>query len=70
VGARNERRLCVVYYNKTSGFEIVQGVLDRMMQVLDVPWQSGYVIKHCDGNFTIFLILTNAYKLYILFVCI
>ena len=51
VGARNERRLCVVSYNKTSGFEIPHGVLDRMMQVLNVPWKTGYTLKHIDGNF-------------------
>jgi phenylalanyl-tRNA synthetase beta chain len=50
VGARNERRLCVVSYNKTSGFEIPHGVLDRMMQVLNVPWKTGYTLKHIDGN--------------------
>lgn len=48
VGARNERRLSVVFYNKQAGFEIVHGVLDRMMQVLNVPWKTGYVLKHKD----------------------
>jgi len=33
-GARNERRLAVVFYNKHAGFEIVHGVVDRLMQVL------------------------------------
>lgn len=46
VGARNERRLAVAFYNKQAGFEIVQGVLDRIMQVLEVPWKTGYEIKH------------------------
>jgi len=49
VGARNERRLCVVAYNKQSGFEIAHGVLDRMMQVLNVPWKTGYSLKHIEG---------------------
>jgi len=48
VGARNERRLCVVAYNKQSGFEIAHGVLDRMMQVLNVPWKTGYSLKHIE----------------------
>ena len=53
VGARNERRLCVVAYNKQSGFEVAHGVLDRMMQVLDVPWKTGYSLKHIDGTLSI-----------------
>lgn len=50
-GARNERRLCVLYYNKSSGFELVHGVLDRIMQVLEIPYSkdksnaSGYYIR-------------------------
>ena len=49
-GARNERRLCVVYFNKTSGFELVHGVLDRIMQVLEIPYSpnksnNGYYIR-------------------------
>jgi hypothetical protein len=38
VGARNERHLCAVYYNKNSGFEVVHGLLDRVMQLLSVPF--------------------------------
>ncbi|VDK71367.1 unnamed protein product [Cylicostephanus goldi] len=42
VGARNERRLAAVYYNKTAGFEIVHGFLDRVMRLLDVdPAKDG-----------------------------
>ena len=37
VGARNERRICAVNYNKTPGFETVHGLLDRVMQLLEVP---------------------------------
>lgn len=40
VGASNHRRVCAVYYNKSSGFEVIHGLLDRLMQLLDVPWQS------------------------------
>lgn len=52
VGARNERRICAVYCAMTSGFEIIHGLLDRVMQMLDVPLvpessaaQHGYYIK-------------------------
>ena len=50
VGARNERRLAVAFYNKQSGFEIVHGLLDRIMQVLEVPWKTGYNIKHHEDS--------------------
>ncbi|KAI8877197.1 beta subunit of phenylalanyl-tRNA synthetase [Backusella circina FSU 941] len=32
--ARNERHLCATYSSKTSGFEIIHGLLDRLMTVL------------------------------------
>ena len=35
VGARNERRLAAVFYNKSPGFEIIHGLLDRIMQLLE-----------------------------------
>lgn len=38
VGARNERHFCAVYYNKNSGFEVVHGLLDRVMQLLSVKF--------------------------------
>lgn len=41
VGARNERRLCAVNCNKSAGFEIVHGLLDKVMSVLEVPKSSG-----------------------------
>ncbi|XP_066137221.1 phenylalanine--tRNA ligase beta subunit isoform X3 [Saccopteryx bilineata] len=52
VGARNYRHLCAVYYNKNPGFEIIHGLLDRVMQLLDVPpgeKKGGYVIKASEG---------------------
>ncbi|VDQ10413.1 unnamed protein product [Trichobilharzia regenti] len=36
VGASNHRRVCAVHYNKNSGFEIIHGLLDRLMQLLQV----------------------------------
>ncbi|XP_064157610.1 phenylalanine--tRNA ligase beta subunit [Anguilla rostrata] len=50
VGARNSRRLCAVYYNKSPGFEVIHGLLDRVMQLLEVnpgPGE-GYHIKASD----------------------
>lgn len=40
VGARNERHICAVNCNKSAGFEIVHGLLDRIMQLLEVPWKG------------------------------
>nr|SVE75035.1 EOG090X03QT [Daphnia dolichocephala] len=52
VGARNCRNLCIVYYNKAPGFELVHGLLDRLMQLLEVPLdpsgQTGYSLKSCE----------------------
>merc|ERR1712066_1221102 len=54
VGAKNQRRLCAVNYNKTPGFETVHGLLDRIMQLLEVPPASnkdsldGYRLKGVD----------------------
>ncbi|PKU41900.1 phenylalanine--trna ligase beta hypothetical protein [Limosa lapponica baueri] len=51
VGARNYRHLCAVYYNKSPGFEIIHGLLDRVMQLLEVPpnEKNGYTIKATEG---------------------
>jgi phenylalanyl-tRNA synthetase beta chain len=61
VGARNERHLAAIYYGKqTSGFEIVHGLLDRIMQVLACPYigeqkdreecKKGYYIEAETGD--------------------
>uniref|UniRef100_A0A803V0Y6 Phenylalanine--tRNA ligase beta subunit n=1 Tax=Ficedula albicollis TaxID=59894 RepID=A0A803V0Y6_FICAL len=52
VGARNYRHLCAIYYNKSPGFEIIHGLLDRVMQVLEVPpnEENGYAIKAAEGT--------------------
>lgn len=56
VGARNERRICAVNCNKSAGFEVVHGLLDRIMTLLEVPWSSdksvaGYYLDAVDGIF-------------------
>ncbi|KAL3862124.1 hypothetical protein ACJMK2_008114 [Sinanodonta woodiana] len=51
-GACNERRICAVNYNKTSGFEIIHGLLDRIMQLLEVPRgydNNGYYLKTSEN---------------------
>lgn len=41
-GARNERRLALAYAGPTAGFEVVQGAMERLMRLLEVPrrWSS------------------------------
>ncbi|KAL4267871.1 phenylalanyl-tRNA synthetase beta subunit family protein [Pleurotus pulmonarius] len=54
--ARNERHAAAVWCNKTAGFEIIHGMLDRAMKMLEIPRISsgdfkadtGYYIKECD----------------------
>ncbi|XP_066145174.1 phenylalanine--tRNA ligase beta subunit isoform X1 [Euwallacea fornicatus] len=50
VGARNERRICAVNCNKNAGFEVIHGLLDRIMLLLEVPWSQnrdnvGYYLR-------------------------
>lgn len=53
VGARNERRLCAVNCSKSAGFEVVHGLLDRVMQLLEVPWKKsdeGYYLQASEDS--------------------
>ncbi|ANB14056.1 phenylalanine--tRNA ligase subunit beta [Sugiyamaella lignohabitans] len=53
--AYNNRRFGAVYAGKTSGFEIVHGLLDRVMKMLRVPWsdeksdERGYWISELNN---------------------
>ena len=57
--ARNVRHAAAVWCNKTAGFEVVHGLLDRAMQMLEVPLiastdtkaSTGYYIKERDGMY-------------------
>lgn len=60
VGARNERRLCAINCSKTPGFEVIHGLLDRFMAVLDIkptsdkqnkPNEGYHIRKGTDGAF-------------------
>jgi len=56
--ARNERHAAAVWCNKTAGFEIVHGMLDRAMKMLEIPRiggadskaETGYYIKETTGK--------------------
>jgi phenylalanyl-tRNA synthetase beta chain len=60
--ARNERHAAAVWCNKTAGFEIVHGMLDRAMKMLEVPpigsaaskALTGYYIRETQGKFASF----------------
>lgn len=62
--ARNERHAAAIWCNKTAGFEVVHGMLDRVMKMLEVPRISstdfkadtGYYIKETSGNLSLSLI--------------
>lgn len=49
VGARNQRHMCAVYYNKVAGFEVIHGLFDRTMQLLEVP-KNDYKFIPVDGK--------------------
>jgi len=50
VGAKNIRHLCAVLMAKTSGYETVHGLLDRIMQLVEVPYSvpQGYRLSPID----------------------
>jgi len=52
VGAVNRRRLCALYSNTTSGFEVIHGLLDRVMLALGVQSDkaTGYSISASDDE--------------------
>ncbi|XP_057301634.1 phenylalanine--tRNA ligase beta subunit-like isoform X2 [Hydractinia symbiolongicarpus] len=50
VGAKNERRFCAIFCSKTPGFEVIHGLLDRFMTIVDIKRTSdnkseGYHIR-------------------------
>ncbi|CAF4556333.1 unnamed protein product, partial [Rotaria sp. Silwood2] len=56
-GCRNERHLCAVFYNKTPGFEIIHGLLDRIMTLVKVPYNENrtndkgyYLNNQCEDS--------------------
>ncbi|RPD67105.1 phenylalanyl-tRNA synthetase [Lentinus tigrinus ALCF2SS1-7] len=49
--ARNVRHAAAVWCNKTAGFEIVHGLLDRLMLMLEVPRISSTDMKAITGYY-------------------
>ncbi|AOW30935.1 phenylalanine--tRNA ligase subunit beta [Candida albicans SC5314] len=61
-GAFNQRNWAALYVGKTSGFEMVQGLLGKIMQTMRTPWlenpskdqRRGYWIEEDKENTTFF----------------
>ncbi|GMG53231.1 unnamed protein product [Ambrosiozyma monospora] len=56
-GASNQRNWCAAYAGKTSGFELVQGLLGKIMQTFRTSWlaepkkgEKGYWIEQDDSR--------------------
>jgi phenylalanyl-tRNA synthetase beta chain len=72
---RNERHFAAAWYGKTSGFEVVHGLLDRIMAMLDIafadsekakknPKVNQYWIEELDGMYSTLVTLhTRSRKL-------
>ena len=43
VGAKNRRKVCAVYAGPTSGFEVIHGLVDRIMTLSEVAPEAEYV---------------------------
>ncbi|KAI3997769.1 hypothetical protein MKX01_007656 [Papaver californicum] len=61
VGAKNSRKVAALYCNESSGYEEISGLVQRIMQIVDVPWiedpqagdNTGYFIvasKETEGT--------------------
>lgn len=50
VGARNQRRLCAAYTGATAGFELIHGLLDRLLLQLGYEY-SQIELKENDCTF-------------------
>lgn len=49
-GAKNCRHFCAIYTNKTPGFEVIHGLLDRIMQLLEVKFEDEYSLRAAEGG--------------------
>ena len=51
--------MAAIHYNQTSGFEVIHGLLDRTMELLEVPRvkvgdKDGYYIQGKHDYFSLF----------------
>jgi len=50
VGAKNVRKVCAVYAGPTSGFEIIHGLVDRIMTLCEVAPEEEYISMSGNGD--------------------
>lgn len=50
VGAKNARRVCAVYAGPTSGFEIIHGLVDRIMMLTEVAPEPQYIANSAKSE--------------------
>jgi phenylalanyl-tRNA synthetase beta chain len=50
VGAKNVRKVCAVYAGPTSGFEIIHGLVDRIMTLTEVAPEDEYIKNSSKGQ--------------------
>jgi phenylalanyl-tRNA synthetase beta chain len=50
VGAKNRRKICAVYAGPTSGFEIIHGLVDRIMTLSEVAPEKAYIENSAKGD--------------------
>jgi len=50
VGAKNCRRICAVYAGPTSGFEVIHGLVDRIMTLTEVAPEKEYIEHSTKGG--------------------
>lgn len=60
VGARNCRRLAAIHAGPAAAFEIVHGLLDRVMEVLPVPFLAGGKAEADAGKKGYYLLPSDA----------
>ena len=50
IGTRNRRMICAVYAGPTSGFEIIHGLVDRIMTLCEVGPEENYIKNSIKGD--------------------
>lgn len=50
VGCKNSRRICAVYAGPTSGFEIIHGLVDRIMALCEVAPEAEYIANSAKSK--------------------
>lgn len=50
IGTKNVRRICAIYAGPTSGFEIIHGLVDRIMTLCEVCPEEEYIKNSARGD--------------------